>query len=433
MRKNPQNDIEIYENVNIVNIIDEKKKFIYGNECFFICNITEVIKKIVLWKSTFPRIKPYYAVKCNNYDNIIKVLASSGIGFDCATKSEIDLILDHGVEPERIIFAHTIKPAAYIKHASDVSVNLMTFDNEEELKKMKKVNPNVKVILRIKCISTEELMVYAKKFGCDVNTEASTLLSLARSLDVEVLGVSFHVGSGCKDPNVFYVGIQSARCVFDIAKQYGYNMSLLNIGGGYDGTNKKDFVEKFASTINNAIDEYFSDLSITIMAEPGAFFVDTAFTLACNITGKKRNLDKMIYYINDSIHSCFSARYVYDIPVTVYPLKRYPNEPLYTSVIFGGTCSGSDKLTDSLLLPDMQVDEWLIFENMGAYTLSLATTFNGFPIPKVISVIDNYGRCFLKDFLLDIHFFKHTYVDKKTDENSELNMDKEHLSIFLID
>lgn len=37
----------------------------------------------------------------------------------------------------------------------------------------------------------------------------------------------------------------------------------------------------------------------------------------------------------------------------------------------------------SIDLPKLDVGDYLIFENMGAYTVAIAGTFNGFSVPKI--------------------------------------------------
>ena len=56
-----------------------------------------------------PRVQAHYAVKCNSDKLIIKLLAYLGAGFDCASKNEIEMILDLGVSPDRIIYANPCK------------------------------------------------------------------------------------------------------------------------------------------------------------------------------------------------------------------------------------------------------------------------------------------------------------------------------------
>ncbi|KAH3847753.1 hypothetical protein DPMN_090084 [Dreissena polymorpha] len=72
------------------------------------------------------------------------------------------------------------------------------------------------------------------KFG--VNPEkAINLLRAAKNLGLDIIGVSFHVGSGCQEPEAFASAIQQARMVFDQGRDLGFNMTLLDIGGGFPG------------------------------------------------------------------------------------------------------------------------------------------------------------------------------------------------------
>ena len=83
-------------------------------------------------------------MKCNDTLAILEVLAALGTGFDCASKSEINKILSLGVEPERIIYANPVKPTSHIKYAATTKVDLMTFDNETELYKIKELFPQAR-------------------------------------------------------------------------------------------------------------------------------------------------------------------------------------------------------------------------------------------------------------------------------------------------
>lgn len=73
-------------------------------------------------------------------------MASLGLGFDCSTKMEINKVLSLGIDPSRIIYAHTTKPPSHLQHAAKVNVDLMTFDNELELYKIKNIFPNARYV-----------------------------------------------------------------------------------------------------------------------------------------------------------------------------------------------------------------------------------------------------------------------------------------------
>lgn len=91
------------------------------------------------------------------------------------------------------------------------------------------------MVIRIRCDAKIAQCQLGMKFGCDPITEAPKLLRLARSLEMDVVGVSFHVGSGCREPDVFRRAIAAAGEIFAYAAVLGYNFNLLDIGGGYPG------------------------------------------------------------------------------------------------------------------------------------------------------------------------------------------------------
>lgn len=117
------------------------------NDSFFICNLTDIIRKYKDWRDFMPRVKPFYAVKCNDDINVLKTLASLGCSFDCASLWEIEKILALKVDPQRIIFANTTKIASHIEFAKrkcNGKIKFMTFDNEDEIYKISKTYPDAK-------------------------------------------------------------------------------------------------------------------------------------------------------------------------------------------------------------------------------------------------------------------------------------------------
>lgn len=71
------------------------------------------------------------------------------------------------------------------------------------------------------------------------------------------------------------------------------------------------------------------------------------------------------------------------IPALILLQKPKPDERMYPCSIWGPTCDGLDRIAEVCTLPDMQVGEWLLFENMGAYTVAASSTFNGFQKPDI--------------------------------------------------
>nr|QXT59673.1 ornithine decarboxylase 1 [Nephotettix cincticeps] len=361
---------------------------------FYVLDVGDIVHKHSEWKMKMPRVQPFYAVKCNDSQLVLATLAALGTGFDCASKAEIAKVLELGVDASRIIFANPAKMASHIRYAASQAVDTMTFDNEGELYKVKKLHPNARMVLRIRCDATVAQCQLGMKFGCEPVNEAPRLLKLAAALGVCVVGISFHVGSGCQEPPVFRRAICAARDLFDLGSQLGFSMGVLDIGGGYPG-NRGSSIDKIAEVVNSALDDYFPEtLGVQVIAEPGRFYVASAYTLATLVHSKRETM----YYINDGVYGSFNCILYDHAIVKPIPLENKEGKPVVSSV-WGPTCDGLDQVVESVLLPPLDIGDWLIFEDMGAYTLPVASTFNGFPVPKVHAVIDESVWLFLKDCL----------------------------------
>jgi ornithine decarboxylase len=307
-------------------------------------------------------------------------MAKLGTGFDCASQAEIELVLGLGVDPSRIIYAQPCKTKSYIRYAAKEGVKLMTFDNADELYKIKALFPEAELVLRIMTDDSASLCRLSAKFGASLDN-TDKLLSMAKALDLNVVGVSFHVGSGASDPESFVKAVRDARNVFDHAAAKGFDLKLLDVGGGFeDGT-----FELFASVLKAALEEYIPP-HIRIIGEPGRYYVANAFTLAANIIARRDVRDELtgeqayMLYLNDGAYGNFSNIIFDHQHPTAQVLQSAAGirKPTIYS-IWGPTCDGIDMITERCNLPDLlDVGDWLSFENMGAYTKCSATRFNGF-------------------------------------------------------
>ncbi|CAH2222220.1 antizyme inhibitor 2 isoform X1 [Pelobates cultripes] len=157
-------------------------------DAFLVADLGVVVKKHLDFIKLMPRVKPFYAVKCNNSRVVVKLLADLGAGFDCASKPEIEFVQEIGVKPEQIIYANPCKQISQIRFAAKSGVQMMTFDNEEELVKVSQSHPNAKMVLRITTDDSKSTICLSVKFGASLNV-CRHLLEMAMKLNVEVIGV----------------------------------------------------------------------------------------------------------------------------------------------------------------------------------------------------------------------------------------------------
>lgn len=223
------------------------------------------------------------AVKCNPDPTVVRLLAALGLGFDCASQAEIELVLSLGISPSRIIYANPCKAASFIRHAAACDVRLMTFDNFDELNKVARYHPRAQLVLRILADDEGSLCRFGTKFGAAAEVVPG-LLKRAKELKLDVVGVSFHVGSGCTNPLLYDKAIAQAKWAFELAEEEGFKMNLLDIGGGFEGVT----FQEIAKVVRQSVDAYFpKESGVKVIAEPGRFFVSEAFELATNIIARR--------------------------------------------------------------------------------------------------------------------------------------------------
>ncbi|RXW22187.1 hypothetical protein EST38_g3661 [Candolleomyces aberdarensis] len=399
-----------------------------AEKAFFVADLSQVYNQHMRWKACLPEVHPFYAVKCNPDPYVIRLLAALGAGFDCASLNEISQVLDvGGIDSSRIIFANPCKAVSFIRNAANKGVDMMTFDNADELYKIARAHPRAKLVVRILTDDSKSLCAFGIKFGAPLHVVPS-LLAKAKELNLDVVGVSFHVGSGCYDPSVYTDAIMRARKVFDMAKEVGYDFTLLDVGGGFEDA----LFEKAAMYLNEAIGSYFADRKekIKIIAEPGRFYVSKAFKLAAHIIARRAPLPdnanaaatdapqpaplketgaanaeedadapKVMYYINDGVYGAFNCilfdhQIIHPYVLSMGGSFHVPSpQTKHLASVWGPTCDSIDCVSPKTMLPAaLEVGDWLGFDNMGAYTVCAASRFNGFEVSKVVYTCGGAGE-----------------------------------------
>lgn len=370
------------------------QNYLKSDNSLYIYDLNSLVKSYKLWTKLLPKIKPFYAVKCNPDIEIIKRLASLGTNFDCASPVEIETVLSLGIDAANIIYANPCKTGSDIKYAAANNINITTFDSLAEIEKIAKYAPDTELVMRIYATDESAQCILSNKYGC-FEEEWDGLLEKSKELGMKVVGISFHVGSGAMNPNAFTDALAKARKLYDLGKTYGYYMNFIDIGGGFSRNN----ILKMSRAINAAIGKYFGDnAEFKFIAEPGRYFAENVATFFAKIIGVRERRGMRDYYINDSTYGTFNC-ISYDhikVPIPKYisskitsklTTKLTNNKEVEVDVevattIYGNTCDGGDIIAANIKLPRLEVNDWLIWNNFGAYTIAAACDFNGINLTK---------------------------------------------------
>ncbi|XP_077564451.1 ornithine decarboxylase 1-like [Haemaphysalis longicornis] len=362
------------------------------DNAFYVCDLRQLKTLVQFWQKELPRVVPYYAIKANPDPVIVKTLQEEGFNFDCSNKREIQLVLNSGVDPKRIIYANPAKQASHLDYAEGVGVTLMTFDCVMELHKINDKNARLLFRFAMGGQRPQEIKV-ERKFGCRL-ADAEEVLRAAMNLGHAVVGVAFHLGCVSCMAETYQVAIEQARKLFDLGAHLGIEMSVLDIGGGFFGSIRKlDQLAQVFAGVRSALDLYFPpSCGTVVIAEPGEFFVTSLYTLAVKIVAKRTRLSttngrvrkQHDVYVNESRENSVPRDMYKFLDIAYSPLSPpYERPRNQLTNLWGATCHTLDVIEDGVLFFDVSVGEWLLMDNAGAYGMAEACGFNGFGFPPV--------------------------------------------------
>ena len=341
---------------------------------------TEIVRnKVRRFKSALPRVHPHYAVKANPDPRVLKVLIEEGAGFEIASIAELDVLLGLGVAAAEVCYSNPVKSRDYIRYAAEKGVEWFALDSLEELRKIVSVKPDARLYVRIEAPNVGSDWPLAGKFGLKTQ-EVDAIVAEAVALKADLAGVTFHVGSQCRNPENWRVGIQSAKRVFKKMRLAGLKPRLLNIGGGYPVRHVKPIpsIEKIAEVVNHALRDV--PQTVRVIAEPGRYFVSDAGFFVCRVVGTASRAGKRWMYWDAGVF----GGVIETTEGLRYDVLTDRTGKLVPWNIAGPTCDSVDVcMRDELFPEDLQEGDFIYIANAGAYTTAYASNFNGFPLPDV--------------------------------------------------
>lgn len=330
-------------------------------------------------KAAMPHVHPHYAVKANPHPEVLKVLIEEGVSFEISSVAELDLLLGLGVPAEEIYYSNPIKSRDALEYAAKKGVEWYALDSVDELNKIISVKRDAKLFLRIETQNIGADWPLMEKFGSTFS-ESREIIIAASKLGADLVGVTFHVGSQCRNLENWRVGIENAKVVFGMMREVGLEPRLLDIGGGFPVRLLKPIpaIEKIGESVNAAI----ADLpgSIRVISEPGRYLVSDAAHLVSRVVGTAMRQGKRWVYLDAGVFQGLMET-IEGIQFEVYTESKGEKIPC---VLAGPTCDSMDVIMRDQMLPEgLKEGDYVYLLKLGAYSTAYASNFNGFPIPTV--------------------------------------------------
>ena len=356
---------------------------------FMVISLNKVQENYLYLKKQLPRVKVFYAMKANSTPEVLLQLANLGSNFDVASPGEMRALNALGISGSRMVYANPVKTLSGIKLAHDLGVDKFTFDDESEIHKLASYAPGAKVLVRVRVENKDAVVNLNEKFGA-APMQALQLLQLAKDNGLIPAGICFHVGSQSLSADAYITALEMCRELFDKAEIQGMHLNALDIGGGLPVPNEKVEavdVDSMTDILREKLDELFPDTEI--WSEPGRFMCGTAVNLVTSVIGTKMRNGQPWYVLDDGLYGSFNGlmfdhwNFKMKMPADKAQEKAVP------STFVGPSCDSIDVVARDLPAPKLEIGDRIMVPNIGAYSTSAATSFNGFPPADTIVYEDN--------------------------------------------
>lgn len=369
-------------NTDLIHDIFENRK---TSSPLLLLSRSEIRRNYRALHRALPRASIHYAVKANNHPTFLDELHGEGGRFEVCSYREIEAALRAGAEPDQIVHSHPIKSEIEFDRAVAAGVRTFVVDNIDEIRKLARYSDTkLRILIRYRInTNTKAVIDLQYKFGCTVE-QVPELAEAVRRAGHDVYGLCFHIGSQCIFAENYVRAIEAAGDLINRLESCGYHIRLLDIGGGFpvEYIDPLQPIDRFCLSINRALDERIRP-DVDVICEPGRFIAASPVTLVCSVIGKAERDGKVWYYLNDGLYSTFSG-IVYD--QCRYPVITNQSGPGLLSVLTGPTCDSFDVMYDSLMIPEHQIGDTIVFPLTGAYCSVSGSEFNSLKRPDYLII-----------------------------------------------
>jgi ornithine decarboxylase len=364
---------------------------------YLITDLDTVADRYTRLTAELPGVDVFYAMKCNSSPEVLRTLADMGSGFEVASMGELTTLLDIGVDAADVLYSNPIKPPAHVAAAHRAGLWRFSFDSEGELHKLAQHAPGSAVSIRLRVDDSTSIFPLSRKFGAEAH-EARALMLLAGKLGLRPYGVTFHVGSQCGTTTAWRQAIAAAGRLMAALAADGVELEMFNLGGGFPARYVAEVpsVRDIAGTIYPALDELLPYRPPVLAAEPGRHLVAESAVMVASVLGREVRAGENWVYLDVGAYNGLM-----ETQQTVnqwrFPLWSSRTDhavvPHLPFTVTGPSCDSSDTMFYGVALPStIDVGDRLYIGSTGAYTLSYASGFNGFPPPTPLFVGGRRGH-----------------------------------------
>ncbi len=320
----------------------------------------------------------HYAVKANNHAGVLRTIEAAGLNFECVSPGEIDHVLSlfPDIDRHRILFTPNFAARTEYEYGLEQGVWL-TLDNLYPLQEWGEIFTGSEILLRLDTGLGRGHHEHVRtagvhsKFGIPL-FELDEARQLAGALDIKIIGLHAHTGSGILQSDNWQ---NVAETLIEVAQSFP-DVKILDLGGGLGIPEKPGQHALNMQTLDNslaALKREFSQYEFWL--EPGRYVVAEAGVLVAGVTQTKGKGEVRYVGIGTGMNSLIRPA-LYGANHEIVNLSRLSEALRQVVNIVGPICESGDKLGTDRLLPACKEGDVLLIANVGAYGHVMSSSYN---------------------------------------------------------
>src|SRR5437867_236761 len=334
-----------------------------------------------------------YAVKANSNIHILRRFAEWGLGFDIVSGGELFRVLRAGGTSEKVIFSGVGKTAGEIRYALDSGILFFNIESSAEMALIhdvaRQMNKRVRVSIRANPDIDARTHPYIStgtqknKFGVSLSEARHLYGSLRQLSNVDVVGVSCHIGSQITEMGPFDAALASIRQFVLELHGEGVGLKYLDFGGGL-GIPYNDEEPPSPAMYAASVARATKDLGVTLVLEPGRVIAGNAGILLTRVLLKKNQGAKKFLVVDAAMNDLIRPA-LYGSHHQLWPVREEKKKE--TVDVVGPVCESADFIARDRDVAVFHTGELLAVMSAGAYGFSLSLYYNS--RPRVAGVVGN--------------------------------------------
>ena len=353
--------------------------------------LRETLEAIRAQVANRPAWKVHYAVKANHNPVILKQIASAGLGADCVSGGEIQAALDAGFAPESIVFAGVGKADWEIILGLKAGIGRFNIESTAEMRVIAQIAAERGVVAPVSIRVNPDIGAHTlagittglaeNKFGI-FHEVLPEVIRLAQGCPhIAYKGLHFHIGSQILDMSDFVALCNRINNLTDRLERLRLPVGDLNVGGGL-GINYEHPNHLPVADFKAYFDTFKRHLHLregqALHFELGRSIVAPCGTLICRVLYVKQGTTRQFAIVDASMTELIRPA-LYHAYHRIENLTSNEPEQLYDVV--GPVCESSDVFAKGVSLDACRRGDFIAIRSAGAYGESMASTYNGRPLP----------------------------------------------------